>query len=91
MIGKSHAESLSKSKPTEVWVLDSLGERLIKYDRLNLCSQIKAIPIEDVIAMLEKMQIEIDEKATEICDDGWWLVYNDIIQSKIESLKGKRE
>ena len=45
MISKSHAESLSKSKPTEVWVLDSLGEQLIKYDRLNLCSQIKAIPI----------------------------------------------
>lgn len=89
MISISHMKKLSKSKPTEVWCLDSLGEHLYKFDRLSLCSQIKAIPIEDVIAMFTELQAEIDEKATEICDDGWWLTYNDIIQQKIEQLKGE--
>ena len=41
----------------------------------------------DMVAMLTEIQLEIDEKATELCDDGWWLTYNDIIQQKINSLK----
>lgn len=40
------------------------------------------------VAMLEELHAEIKEKATEICDDGWWLTYNDIIQQKINALKG---
>ena len=43
----------------------------------------------DVVAMLTELQLEIDEKATELCDDGWWLTYNYIIQQKINSLKGE--
>ena len=41
----------------------------------------------DMVAMLTELQQEIDEKATELCDDGWWLTYNDIIQQKIDALK----
>jgi hypothetical protein len=41
----------------------------------------------DMIDMLTELHKEIEEKATEICDDGWWLTYNDIIQQKIEQLK----
>ena len=44
----------------------------------------------DMIAMLTEIQLEIEEKATEICDDGWWLTYNDIIQQKINALKGDK-
>ena len=43
----------------------------------------------DMIAMLKNLQIEIEEKATEICDDGWWLTYNYLIQQKIDKLKGE--
>ncbi len=63
MISKSHWEKLSKSKPTEVWCLDSLGKHSIRFDRLSLCSQIKAIPIEDMVAMLEDLDLQIDESA----------------------------
>lgn len=41
----------------------------------------------DMIAMLTEIQLEIDEKAIELCDDGWWLTYNDIIQEKIDKLE----
>lgn len=54
--------SKSKSKPTDVWCLDPLGEHLIKFDRLDLCSQIKAIPIEDVITILEDLKLDIEAK-----------------------------
>jgi hypothetical protein len=43
----------------------------------------------DMVAMLTDLQLEIDEKATEICDDGWWLTYNYLIQQKINALKGE--
>ena len=42
----------------------------------------------DMVAMLTELQQEIDEKATELCDDGWWLTYNNLIQQKIDKLKG---
>lgn len=61
MISISHWKKLSKSKPTDVWCLDSLGEHSIRFDRLSLCSQIKAIPIEDVVAMLEDLISEANE------------------------------
>jgi hypothetical protein len=41
----------------------------------------------DLEAILVDLQLEIEEKATELCDDGWWLTYNDIIQQKIDKLK----
>ena len=43
----------------------------------------------DMVAMLAEIQIEIEEKATEICDDGWYLTYNYLIQQKIDKLKGE--
>jgi len=44
----------------------------------------------DVMDMLTELKKEIEEKAIELCDDdGWWLTYNDIIQQKINSLKGE--
>ena len=46
---------------------------------------------DEVIAILTELQTEIDEKATELCDDGWWLTYNNLIQQKINSLKGEDE
>ena len=45
----------------------------------------------DMVAMLTEIQIEIEEKATEICDDGWWLTYNYLIQQKINALKEKKD
>ena len=41
----------------------------------------------DLVAILTDLQSEIDEKATELCDDGWWLTYNNLIQQKINALK----
>lgn len=41
----------------------------------------------DMVAMLEELQTEIEEKATEICDDGWYLTYNYLIQEKINALE----
>lgn len=41
----------------------------------------------DMIDMLTELKSEIEEKATDLCDDGWWLTYNDIIQEKIDKLK----
>ena len=43
----------------------------------------------DMVDMLTELQLEIDEKATELCDEGWWLTYNDIIQQKINVLEGE--
>lgn len=45
----------------------------------------------DMVAMLEGLQQEIEEKATQICDDGWWLSYNWLIQQKINELKGVQD
>lgn len=42
---------------------------------------------DDLVAMLTELQLEIDEKATELCDDGWWLTYNNLIQQKINALE----
>ena len=44
---------------------------------------------EEVIATLTEIQLEIEEKATELCDNGWWLTYNDLIQQKINAVKGE--
>jgi hypothetical protein len=41
-----------------------------------------------MVAMLEELQTEIEEKGIELCDDGWYLTYGDIIQEKIDKLKG---
>ena len=43
------------------------------------------------MAILEELQLEIEEKAIELCDDGWWLTYNNLIQQKINSLKAESE
>lgn len=43
----------------------------------------------DVLAILTELQLEIEEKAIELCDDGWYLTYNDLIQQKINALKGE--
>lgn len=45
---------------------------------------------DEVIAMLTEIQIEIEEKATEICDDGWWLTYNYLIQEKINDMEERK-
>jgi hypothetical protein len=45
----------------------------------------------DMVATLEGLQQEIEEKATQICDDGWWLSYNWLIQQKINELKGVQD
>ena len=68
-------------------------------DFLEKYPTIEAIPKEqyeaklkaDMVAMLTELQLEIEEKATEICDDGWWLTYNWLIQQKIDKLKGVEE
>ncbi len=41
----------------------------------------------DLEAILTELQLEIEEKGTDLCDDGWYLTYNDLIQDKINSLK----
>lgn len=43
---------------------------------------------DDVVAILTELKTEIEEKATVLCDDGWWLTYNNLIQQKIDKLKG---
>lgn len=95
MISISHMKKLSKSKPTEVWCLDSLGEHSIKFDRLSLCSQIKAIPIEDVIAMFTELQTEIEELKNEpaCCQHFVRGVRrsSEVIQQKIDKLKENDE
>ena len=45
----------------------------------------------DLVAILTELQLKIEEKATEICDDGWWLTYNWLIQQKIDDLKAESE
>lgn len=93
MISISHWKKISKSKPTEVWCLDPLGEHSIRFDRLSLCSQIKAIPIEDMVAMLEDLKKEmnpIKECEHQIYGkEGWHFVgkCQDVIQHKIDALK----
>ena len=61
------------------------------FDYIELCTVKDIYTKADVVAMLEKLQAEIDEKATDLCDDGWWLTYNNLIQQKINSLKAESE
>lgn len=42
----------------------------------------------DMVAMLSEIQLEIEEKGTDLCDDGWWITYNNLIQEKINTLRG---
>lgn len=58
-------------------------EQIQDKDRYITISETK----RQMVAMLEEIQLEIDEKATELCDDGWWLTYNSLIQQKINKLK----
>ena len=81
---------------------DILRDRFYEQSGFECCQQtivntptVEAIPkVEyearlnaDMVAMMEELQSEIEEKATDLCDDGWWLTYNDLIQQKINSLK----
>lgn len=97
MISISHMKTLSKSKSTDVWCSDSLREHLMRFDRLSLCSQIKAIPIEDVVDMLKELQLEIEKLSTlpEYQDEDYFLFgtqkCNEIIQQKINVLKEESE
>lgn len=45
----------------------------------------------DLVAILTELQLAIEEKAIEICDDGWYLTYNQLIQQKINNLKAESE
>lgn len=58
---------------------------LIAYDNMI---NMQTFTKEEVITMFEEIKAEIEEKATDLCDDGWWLTYNNLIQQKIERLKG---
>ena len=60
-----------------------------KYQQLQAAyeARLKA----DLKAILVELQLEIEEKAIELCDDGWWLTYNEIIQEKIDKLKENKE
>jgi hypothetical protein len=40
------------------------------------------------IEVLTEIQFEIDEKGIELCDNGWHHTYSDIIQQKIDKLRG---
>ena len=44
-----------------------------------------------MITMLTDIQSEIEEKGTDLCDDGWYLTYNQLIQQKIDELKEKNK
>ena len=62
----------------------------LDFDYKNMLEEyIKGVINQAKIEVLTELQLEIEEKATEICDDGWWLSYNYIIQEKIEQLKGE--
>lgn len=65
--------------------IDTITEAIKK--STDYKSKLKA----DMVAMLVELQLEIEEKATEICDDGWWLTYNWLIQEKINELKEESE
>ena len=77
-----HWENVVKS-------LDVAIDTMRKYQQLQADyeNRLKA----DMVAMLTEIQLEIDEKATELCDDGWWITYNDIIQQKIDKLKEDKD
>lgn len=95
MISMGHMKKLSKSKPTDVWCLDTFGEHLMRFDRLSLCSQINAIPIEDVVDMLTELQLDIEKHTmtSGITNQGTWneciACCSRVIQEKINSLKEK--
>jgi len=76
-------------------VIDAISEvkaDIVVHDGVECCPTCMK-PIKgtftkaDMVAMLEEIHLEIEEKATDLCDDGWWLTYNDIIQQKIDKLK----
>ena len=60
-------------------------DEIVDIDRANVYTK------DDVIAMFEELQSEIDEKAVELCDDGWWLTYNNLIQQKINEVKEDKD
>ena len=77
-----------------------VAKKVVEDNMLTMLSKIEtvdAIPKDkykarlkaDLEAILVELQLEIEEKATEICDDGWWLTYNWLIQQKINALKEK--
>ena len=58
------------------------------FDYQNMLDKyIKGVKNQAKIEVLAEIQQEIEEKATEIRDDGWWLSYNCLIQKKIDKLK----
>ena len=69
--------------------IDEAKDKIYKYQRLQ-ADYGKRLN-DDLVAMLTELQLEIEEKATEICDDGWWLTYNWLIQQKINVLKSGSE
>ena len=66
-------------------------------EQLDNASTVEAIPKADyenrlkadMIGMLTEIQLEIEEQAIELCDDGWYLTYNNLIQEKINVLKSE--
>ena len=78
-------------------VMTKRGALAISQGQLAYADTVEAIPKADyenrlkadLVAMLTEIQLEIEEKAIELCDDGWWLTYNYIIQQKINALKGE--
>lgn len=53
----------------------------------NIIDQYEQRLKADLKAILVELQLEIEEKAIELCDDGWWLTYNNLIREKINKLK----
>lgn len=71
----------------EALTLAKLAIKQYQMLRLDYNARLK----DDMAAMLTELQLEIEEKAKQICDDGWWLCYNWLIQQKINELKGNQE
>lgn len=97
MIFTNNMKALSESNPTDVWCLDTVEGYSIRFDRLSLCSQIKAIPIEDVVAMLEELKEQLREMhedffETDHVDEAYGVSNSmDIIQEKIDALNSTNE
>ena len=57
------------------------------FDLIDNAPTVEAILKADMVDMLTEIQLEIEEKGMELCDNGWYLTYSDIVQQKIDALK----
>lgn len=78
----NYGEDITKAWATTVQqasILEKVRQKAWQEGYESFKKDYESLLTVDKIAMFEELELKIEEKVTEPCDNGWWLTYNNLI------------